>query len=488
MSVGIFLNFIGGYPVAELHASQKQNLKDEKDTIKIYMLGKSIKATNYNPFGRKLVKQYEHVRAKSVAEFLNLETIYIESKFSNEEIKKKINKKTLKKLEFGVLSTLSAYTRVDNINKLTKTWLKSYNHLVNTAGNIYLFFQNEKKNKLNKIYMFNGRFIEDNAARVFAIDENIKYKVYDFKSSNTYYEFENCSLHSVDENCKRALEFYKKDYKKAFKVASDFILAKKNGIATYEKSYTTNQKSGFRNYKKNKKNELISIFPSSDDEYKFLGTDWGAPIVASQVNEIREMIKMLPFSEFQFVIRMHPNMIDLDKKIIKAYSMLEKQFKNCSVILPLDKSSTYDLIDDSDYVVCFCSTVGVEASYLRKKTIGIGGSPYYNLNILNKALNGKEAGNLIQNNNLFIKDIKESVIWMNYLWRYTQENPYIKLGRENKKQLFSFKLKSTYIERLLQSPFRLEIEFKKPKPFNFSVFKRWLNSIFNILFNNFSDK
>lgn len=488
MAVGIFLNFVGGYPVAELHASQKKNLENEKDIIKVFSLGKSIKATNYNPFGRKLVKQYEYARAKRVAEFLNSEINYIESKFSNEEIKMKIDKKLLEKLEFGVLSTLSAYTRVDNISKLSETWLKSYDKLLNTAGNIYLFFQNEKKNDLNKIYMFNGRFIEDNAARVFATKEKINYKVYDFKNFETYYEFENCSLHSVDENCKRALEYYKKDPKKAFMVASDFIFAKKNGIATYERSYTSAQKRGFRNYSKIEGKKLISIFPSSDDEYRFLGTDWGAPIVSSQVDEITEMIKMLAISEFQFVVRMHPNMIDLDLDIIKTYSVLEKKFKTCSVILPLDKSSTYDLIEDSDYVVCFCSTVGVEASYLGKKTIGIGGSPYYNLNILNKALNGKEAVKLIQNNNVFIKDIKESVIWMNYLWRYTQENQYIKIDKVNKKQIFSFKLKSTYLERLLQSPFRMEIEFKKPKPFNTSTLKRWINSIFNILLNKFSYK
>ena len=184
---------------------------------------------------------------------------------------------------------------------------------------------------------------------------------------------------------------------------------------------------------------------------------------------------------------MHPNMITLSKDIINSYFQLEKEFDNCNVLAPQDNTSTYSLIEDSDVVICFCSTVGVESNYMGKKTIGIGGSPYYLLNIVNKVLNGKEAAELICKDKVKAKSKKDSVIWMNYLWYYTQNNPYINSQSQNNKQIFNFNLKSTYLERLLQSPFRLEIELRKPQLFSKATLNRWIRSFGNILFNKYQN-
>ena len=480
MKKGILLNLVAHYPVAELHAAQKDKLNDDS---RIYCLGKDYKYTNANPFGRKAIKNYEMLRAKSVAEFLDKQLIEIPF-IKNPEI----STDDLQKIENAVMSSIASMTRLTSRFELDSRWLNVYLNWVETSKSIFKFFENEFADGLDEILVFNGRMLEDGAARTAAISANKNYRVYDFQKGG-YYEYHNTSLHSVDAQCERALRFYLDDPKKAHKVADEFVNSKLEGKDTYERSYTKLQQKNKINVPLDRQKKIISIFPSSDDEYRFLGGDWGAPIV-NQVDEILSLAANLDQSKYEIVVRMHPNMSNLSKPLLDSYKKLQTFFPHCHVIDPDDVSSTYTLIDISDIVLCFCSTVAVEANYFRKLVVNIGGSPYYNIPISNYFNNAVDAAKAIKANRLKLKSKRASAIWINFLWKYQMDNPYINIGirRFSGGDEFKFKIDQPYLPRLLAAPWRAEIQLRVPGKKNLNFLRVILVSVKDVLLNSFSIK
>ena len=67
----LYLNNVASYPVAELHAAQKDEIKNSTDFT---LVSNSFKTrhNHFNPLGRPLTFIYEKHRANSVAKFLNV--------------------------------------------------------------------------------------------------------------------------------------------------------------------------------------------------------------------------------------------------------------------------------------------------------------------------------------------------------------------------------------------------------------------------------
>lgn len=483
MTNGIFLNMVSLYPVAELHYAQNHHF--DSNSI-AYMCDGALRYCHVNPFGRKAICRYCIARAEDVAKKLGCQTTIIKRITSGT-----IANSSISRIENAVMSSIASITRISDRNDLNNTWSRVYFNLLESSKNIFMFFEGEFSSELDTLFMFNGRFAWDGSARAAAIRSSKQYFVYDFKKTTSYYEFYNISLHSVSENHRRALSFYLANPNKAHSVAHDFIESKIKGIPTYERSYTELQQNNLITVDLDSQKKTISIFPSSDDEYRFLSGEWGAPIVESQIREIWDLVANLDNNRFQVVVRMHPNMRGLSNTTLKAYNLVSKVFNNVFVLSPDDATSTYTLIDRSSVVVCFCSTVATEATYMRKPAVNIGGSPYYKLPVANYVDSGKSAADLINCGKAKIKPRRASIIWFYYLWRYSDYNPNIYSPDEQQlkgKPAFDFKIATPYFLRLLQSPFRAEIELRRPSVKNLGYFKRLYTSVKDILFNKFSIK
>lgn len=483
MKNGIFLNMVSLYPVAELHYAQKHHFDSDSTA---YMCDGILQYCHANPFGRRAICKYCIARAEDVAKKLGCQTTIIKRVTSGT-----IANSSISRIENAVMSSIASITRISDRNDLNNTWSRVYSNLLQSSKNIFLFFEGEFSSELDTLFMFNGRFAWDGSARAAAIHSTKNYFVYDFKKATSYYEFFNVSLHSVNENHKRALSFYLANPKRARSVAHEFIESKIKGVPTYEKSYTELQQNNLISADLDPQKKIISVFPSSDDEYRFLSGEWGAPIVESQIREIWDLVANLDNNRFQVVVRMHPNMRGLSKTKVKAYNRVSEVFSNVFVLSPDDPTSTYTLIDRSSVVVCFCSTVATEATYMRKVAVNIGGSPYYKLPVANYVDSGKSAADIINFGKAKVMPRRASIIWFNYLWKYSNTNPNISGLTEQeagKQPSFKFKIATPYFPRLLQSPYRAEIELKKPSVRNFEYFKRLYTSITDILFNKFSIK
>lgn len=484
MKNGLFLNMVALYPVAELHYAQRNHL-DQNSVI--YRCDGALRYCHVNPFGRRAICKYCVSRSNDVINKIGIRAVTIQATPS----KTSIGNIAIARIENAVMSSIASITRSSDRNELNKTWTRVYVNLLESSKSVYQFFEQEFSKDLDTLFMFNGRFAWDGSARAAAILGSGGYFVYDLKKTTSYYEFLNVSLHSTVENHRRALSFYAKNPIKAREVAEEFIDSKTKGIPTYEKSYTELQQKNKINVELHPDKKVIAVFPSSDDEYRFLSGEWGAPVIESQVREIWEFVANLDNKLFQVVVRMHPNMKGLAKNTLDSYRRIGDVFEDVYILPPEDPTSTYTLIERSWVTVCFCSTVATEANYMRKRVVNIGGSPYFKLPVALYVKSGKDAAQVIGSGKVGLKPSRASIIWFYYLWRYSDYNPHITSPDEqlnSGKPPFAFKIRTSHALRLLQSPFRAEIELRRPAEKNLAYFKRFIRSVLDILLNKFSIK
>ena len=104
---------------------------------------------------------------------------------------------------------------------------------------------------------------------------------------------------------------------------------KLNKIAVSDFSYTKNQRESYlEDSILTKKKPLISVFTSSDDEYRFIGSDWAKYGIVDQVNSIYTLINSELQKDYDFIIKMHPNQNNIHKSIKKKYSELSENVNN----------------------------------------------------------------------------------------------------------------------------------------------------------------
>tara|TARA_X000000950_G_scaffold289362_1_gene412384 strand:+ start:390 stop:1862 length:1473 start_codon:yes stop_codon:yes gene_type:complete len=482
--VALYLNQVASYPNAELHASQLDEFKSD-DLVNIFTNSWQTRFTHNNPLGRPMSFLYERKRALTVCEFLGYKLNNVQ--VSNKNDQKEISAETFKRLELGVMSSIASYLRITQEDHLTRRWKRIKQNLLKNSLLIYKFFQQEFQNNYDEVLLFNGRFCEDVACKRAAQEIGIDFKVYDFKKAGSYYEFRNVALHNVEENCKRAKNYFLENTKRAKLVANTFISNKVLGIETYEKSYTAHQKDGILDkFLVSIDEKIIALYPSSDDEYRFLADDWGVEGVEDQVQEIKAFADDLE-NEYLIIVRLHPNMYDMHKKLYNDYLELDKM-KNVKVIKADSELSTYELLKRSEIVVSFMSTIGAEATFLGKPSIGIGGSPYSLLPIVNIAKSGKHAAKMIKERKFRVKSKTSAIIWMNYLWKYSQYNRFINETSSSDNNArgseFKFKLRSVRFYRLLAAYERLELQLQKGQSLN----KKTLRNMFNAVRDTFLDR
>ena len=484
--LALFLNVVAPYPIAELHASQKDFIRSFDEAL-IFRNSWDTRFNHFNPLGRPATFVFEKQRAKSVGKFLEKPVLPIKLGDLQDV---EVHSEDYQRISDGVMSSIASHLRVTDESQLNVRWQSIRKKLTKNSLQIHKFFLKELKNNYTDVAYFNGRFCEDVAFKTAAQRLNLNYKVYDFKKAGSYYEFNNSALHNVFENCDRAKKYYLRDRKRAYAVAEEFVSKKLIGATTYEKSYTSQQKYGIIGTLIDQNKVNISVFPSSDDEYRYLAGDWGVPIIKDQVGEIKNLAENLG-SEYNIIVRMHPNMIDMARELYGRYIDL-RTLSNIHVIDAASSASTYELMSKTEFVVSFCSTMGVEATFAKKKSISIGGSPYHALPITEKAYSGTECAELIKKKEIKIKSKLSAIIWMNYLWKYSQENPYIRETRieENNQRgnEFLFELPDTHLYRLLTIFDRTEMQIIKGQKISNKILKSWARALLDILTNKSSNK
>lgn len=140
------------------------------------------------------------------------------------------------------------------------------------------------------------------------------------------------------------------------------------------------------------KSDKKMVLCALSSEYEFNASPDHPHIVGTQVDWMKLLIpEMSKYPNHHFIIKLHPNSEEsIVTNMRELFSTVN--LNNCEVLWPNTPKSTYDLIDEADYIMVFWSTVGMEAACAGKKVFCITHCTYYGAPFL-KSLRSAETHN-----------------------------------------------------------------------------------------------
>ncbi len=477
--VAVYFNMASMSPVIELHLAVVKDLLSRGNKVTVYACDQSFKSQMDNPFNRKSIGAFRMFRIKDAIEGLDIKFKII----NLEKVSDKVPEKSLENIELGVMSSFASMIKVQNKSELKEKWLRVYDDMFLSAKKLYNYFVDEiEKEKYDFVFMFNGRFGDVKPALEATRNSNVAFGLYEMKKSIKEIVFVNELVHSIEGNSWRAFASYEADKKSAEENAKKFFNRKTENKETGDPIYTKAQKKGeLPEAIVNTNKKVIAIYPTTDDEYKFIGKEWDGVVPESQVAEIDKLASTLLPSEYIIVVKMHPNQKETGKYTLEQYFNLEKKHPHVIVERPISEKDTYALMERADVIVTFASTMGVEACYAGKPVVLIGDTNWGKMNVAHQTYSGAEAGELIKKG-IKAKPRLGAIIWGNYVSVYRDPLPEFQILEKGNFFVSGRRIGKSTWRRILQLPAKLEITMNRPGfSFGIELFLKITDTIMNIV-------
>lgn len=260
--------------------------------------------------------------------------------------------------------------------------------------------------------IFNGRSLDCRANLQVMKNNNIPFDTFErggYHDRYTLFHNAMCQDLSVIRNSIKQLEerASEEDWRKA-KIFFELRKAKKH---SNWKSFTKSQKSGMlpKNFDKKKKN--ISIFNTSISEYVCVpNIDIG--VFPEHIVAIKEIANYFKDKlDYHVYLRVHPHLKDKLKntQMQEIIALKEEKISNFTIIMPNETIDTYALLDSSDKVVTFGSTMGIESTYWGKPSILIGDAYWKLLDVAYEPKTPEELFSLLTTDDLPAKPSKNAL-------------------------------------------------------------------------------
>lgn len=245
---------------------------------------------------------------------------------------------------------------------------------------------------IDKVFLYNGRFLQERA--VWAACSNLQIEVFFYERCSPdwhdrYLIFDE-PIHNPIHRSQLMSDFgeihlaTREDYSAA---ANGWFLKRIKG--------QTQKFTRFQTISLNRhdKNPFFVFFHSSEDE--LITTDLISKSWGKQIDALNRLVEsMAQLDGIDLIIRAHPNLSHKSDEEVRLWNKigadLEFKFNWISYLGPESKVNSYDLILQSEGVVTFGSTIGVEAAYLEKKSILIGRAFHEGMEITFNPKNDKE--------------------------------------------------------------------------------------------------
>lgn len=292
------------------------------------------------------------------------------------------NKNDLKKfyidnydIGYEALSTLISATRNPNpdlnqFSDLTNAFIKS-----GLIG-YYSTLKALEKYNISLAYLFNGRFAPMRGIRRAVEQKKVPYytheRAYDLNKyslvfNTTPHDF-NYISNEIDKHWNNDLPIEDK-----IAIADEFYLEKANGKSAF--NFVKSQELGVLPASWDSKKKNIAIFLTSEDEFEAIHDSVKLSIYDNQFDALKKIIdsfKKLPLHNLHFYVRCHPNMSSIQAQ---QFQSLANEF--VTIINPDEKISSYTLVKNSNSVLTFGSTMGIESVYYGIPSILITGKSAY---------------------------------------------------------------------------------------------------------------
>ena len=317
-----------------------------------------------------------------------------------------------KQAEIG-LGVASSLNDLINNNRITENELNQFaNKMINSAIKIFnISIKSIKKSQPHVLYTFNPRFANTRpiyeAAKILKININ----TYEVPIDINKYSISKYSIFDGYNVSKDMKIFWIKGCKEKEKIAKSYYI----GLKKVFFSNSCNINSNFRinDFFDNNKINII-FFPSSIHETYALGDLYPHSIFESQIEALNYLVELaLSNKNINLILRLHP--------ILKQKSKEEQQFwtkyqsiKHIKTISYEDDVSSYDLIEKSDKIIVYHSTIGIEAAYYKKQVMAIGTPWWVGLKCIFHPSNKSEISDYIFSKIEYEYDFSESLIFAYY--------------------------------------------------------------------------
>lgn len=392
-----------------------QTLIDEGHEVYYITCLKSFKSCGFNTHGYKYMCDLCEYRFNKTSRQINglYTTVKMQELLSEEDlaIAKEfiqsagtINKNTFfENFDVGesVLSSYISKTRdMDMELNISKDILPQ---IAEQAITVYLSVKRFLiNNKIEEIFLFNGRWDYYRAVFRAAHALNIPCNVYENFRPGGYIELYGNNFPHLIRNFQNKVDStWNKEHNDEFKKkeAGDFFVRKRNGEVIRDRSYTTAQLKAFLPGELVTDKKIISLFTSSDDETAAVGGDeYANPYFKDQLEGIEyvaEVVAHMP--DYILAIRVHPNLSGLNYGYLSRLTALKNKFPGIILINPESKVDSYALMDISEKIISFGSSIGVEAVYWNKPLILLSKSFYFYSEIAYQPRHKEDIPGLLKN-------------------------------------------------------------------------------------------
>ncbi len=390
-------------PHLETELEIMQRLLEQGNTIYWMICRGDFQTCFHNPEHKIMHCKVCHSRVEnghqalkaSVEQHSNLHVIYYRDYLSLNEFKKKnypgnVTFESIDELKahrygsydngLATMSSLVSYTRDHRPD------LKKYQDFIQrgllTGAYLYdTFCLVTDQIQPDLVILFNGRFIENRPLLRVCEHENIQYATHERggKMKNFLFRF-NSIPHSFEAIADEIQLLWQKDDPRREEIGAHFFNKRVKRVEDAWHSFTKNQKYGKlpASFEQNKDKKIVTIFNSSLDEYEGL-SGFGPKFYPNDNEGILQLCESLKaYPNIKVYMRVHPNLKGIDNTQ-NRFINTKLRNSNIEIIPPEDTVDSYELVNKSDIIIVFTSTVGIEAAFAGKKVVLLGRAAYESL-------------------------------------------------------------------------------------------------------------
>jgi hypothetical protein len=281
--------------------------------------------------------------------------------------------------------------------------------------------------KFDSVYIFNGRFASTRGAYRAAQHNGVP-TIYLHERGSSVKKFQlykNDFPHSRTLLKQEAEKLWNQEELEAVKLskAKEFYENRRFGKPTSWKPFTELQQAGSLPESWNPEKKNIAIFNSSEDEFAAIGKEWLHLIYPKQSTGISRIVKDLCSSnpDVHIYLRIHPNLMKVKNSDLSF--LLELKHPQLTTILPDSPVCSYALLDHSDTVLTFGSTMGAEATFWRKPSVLASHAFYQDFDVAYRPQSHQEVLDLLKSD-LLPKPIVGAVKYGYYMNCFGMEYKY----------------------------------------------------------------
>jgi hypothetical protein len=335
---------------------------------------------------------------------------YIMYKFPKFSSLQELKNYSFSDMKIGMATASHIISKTKQSNPDISSYSRLINRSLTTAKQIIEVLMSYKLERgSSEIWICNGRPLHERCVVEYANNFKINLRFFEviFDEVNLTMKpvLHKFSPHSRLGFQKEIIDYGKNNFD--FKTAESWFLERES-----KNIFTINQND---KYLKKSNKKLITFFTSSDDELSAVSEEWNSPW-GDQFKCATLLLKYFQdHPDYEFVIRVHPNMKNKSKIDQNHWDSLSNEFSN--VISYHSNVNSYHLMKDSAAVLVHGSTIGLEALYRNKPTGMLSNSRYDQLFESTIITNVNELNIWIENLDSVVNFTKDSkiIMWGNYM-------------------------------------------------------------------------